>query len=173
MSQQALGSSRSRSDRLEIDPRGQQLAAAVTSIVLVAALLTAPGPVGLLLLAGQAALFATAVLRGVQRTPVAALFRNVVRPRIGRPAYLEDAAPPRFAQGVGLVFLTAALAGFAVGADLLGYLATALALVAALLNATVGLCLGCEAYLIGRRVLAALDSATPSQLTATGSRSTS
>ena len=142
----------------QIDPRGQQFAAAVTSVVLVTVLLTAPGPLGIALLVAQAALFATAVTRGVQRTPVAALFRAVVRPRLTPPAHLEDPEPPRFAQGVGLVFALVALVGFLSGATTLGYVATGFALVAALLNATIGLCLGCEVYLLGRRVLAAPNS---------------
>jgi uncharacterized protein DUF4395 len=136
----------------QIDPRGQQFAAALTSVVLVGALLTLPGPVGIGLLAVQATLFAVAVTRGVHRTPTAALFRSVVRPRIGAPAHLEDSAPPRFAQGVGLVFLLIALTAFLAGADVVGFVATAFALVAALLNATIGLCLGCEVYLLARRL---------------------
>ena len=153
----------------KIDPRGQQFAAAVTSLVLVAVLLTAPGPLGIALLAAQAALFATAVLRGVQRTPVAAVFRAVVRPRLAPPAHLEDPEPPRFAQGVGLVFALVALVGFLSGATTLGYVATGFALVAALLNATIGLCLGCEVYLLGRRALAVPQS---SKIPATQTRST-
>ncbi len=103
------------------------------------------------LLAGQAVLFAIAVVLGVQRTPHAWLFRTLVRPRIGAPAELEDAAPPRFAQGVGLAFAVVGLAGFLAGATLVGLLATGLALVAALLNAVFGFCLGCEIYLLFRR----------------------
>ncbi len=153
----------------QIDPRGQQFAAAVTSLVLVAVLLTAPGPLGIALLAAQAALFATAVLRGVQRTPVAAVFRAVVRPRLEPPAHLEDPEPPRFAQGVGLVFALVALVGFLSGATTLGYVAIGFALVAALLNATIGLGLGCEVYLLGRRALAVPQS---SKIPATQTRST-
>jgi FtsH-binding integral membrane protein len=153
----------------QIDPRGQQFAAAVTSVALVAVLLTAPGPLGIALLAAQAALFAIAVARGVQRTPVAAVFRAAVRPRLAPPAHLEDPEPPRFAQGVGLVFALAALTGFLSGATTLGYVATGFALVAALLNATIGLCLGCEVYLLGRRALAAPHSP---QIPATPTRST-
>ncbi len=153
----------------QIDPRGQQFAAAVTSVVLVAVLLTAPAPLGLVLIAAQAALFATAVVRGVQRTPVAALFRVAVRPRLAPPAHLEDPEPPRFAQGVGLVFALVALVGFLAGATTLGYVATGFALVAALLNATIGLCLGCEVYLLGRRALAVPSS---SKIPATQTRST-
>ena len=138
----------------QIDPRGQQFAAAITSVVLVAVLLTAPGPLGIALLAAQAALFATAVARGVQRTPTAALFRKAVRPRLAPPAHLEDPEPPRFAQGVGLVFALVALVGFLSGVTPLGYVATGFALVAALLNAVFAFCLGCEVYLLVRRFIA-------------------
>ena len=136
----------------QIDPRGQQFAAAVTSAVLVAVLLTAPGPVAVALLAVQAALFATAVVRGVQRTPVAALFRTVVRPRLGA------ADPPRGRRAAAL--RPGRRAGVRAGRPRRlprrrrtswGTSPPAFALVAALLNATIGLCLGCEAYLLGRR----------------------
>ena len=135
----------------QIDPRGQRFAAAVTSVVLATVLLLAPSPQATALLAVQAALFGAAVLLGVQRTPVATLYRVAVRPRLARPRELEDAAPPRFAQGVGLGFAVAGLLGFVLGAPGLGLLATAGALAAALLNAAFGLCLGCELYLLTRR----------------------
>ena len=142
----------------QIDPRGQQFAAALTSVVLVGALLTLPGPFGIALVAVQAGLFAVAVVRGVHRTPAAALFRSFVRPRIGAPTHLEDSAPPRFAQGVGLVFSLASLVAFAAGAEVVGFVAIAFALVAALLNASIGLCLGCEVYLLARRLTTTPDS---------------
>ena len=135
----------------EIDPRGPQLNAALTSVVLAATLVLAPHPVGVALLAVQAALFGTAVLLGVQRTPAAWLFRTVVRPRLAPPAHLEDARPPRFAQGVGLAFAVVGLVGYLSGAVVLGAVATGFALVAALLNAVFGFCLGCEMYLLIRR----------------------
>jgi hypothetical protein len=140
----------------KVDPRGQRLAAGVASAVLAGALLTAPGPIGIGLLVVQAALFATAVLQGVHRTPVAALFRRVVRPRLGPPRHLEEPEAPRFAQAVGLVFAAVALLAFVGGATTVGYLATAAALVAAMLNAAIGLCLGCELYPLARGALVAL-----------------
>jgi len=96
----------------QIDPRGPQFTAALTAVVLALVLLTAPSPFGIALLAVQAALFAVGVGLGVQRGPWAVLFRRVVRPRLAPPAHLEDPAPPRFAQGVGLVFTLVALAGY-------------------------------------------------------------
>lgn len=135
-----------------IDPRGPQFTAALTAVVLVAVLLIAPHPVGVALLALQAVLFAVGARLGVQRTPHAWLFRNVVRPRLSAPAELEDPAPPRFAQGVGLVFALVGLLGFLAGADVVGLVATGFALVAALLNALFRFCLGCEMYLLVKRI---------------------
>jgi hypothetical protein len=88
----------------------------------------------------------------VQRTPSGLLFRTLVRPRLSPPDHLEDPRPPRFAQGVGLMFMLVAVAGFAAGLDVLAQVAIGLALVAALLNASTGFCLGCEMYLLGLRL---------------------
>jgi len=135
----------------QVDPRAQQFTAAVTAVVLAVVLLLAPSPVATGLLAIQAGLFAVAAGLGVRRTPHAWVFRTLVRPRLGPPAELEAPAPPRFAQAVGLAFSLVGLAGFLAGATLLGLVATGFALVAALLNAVFGLCLGCEMYLLIRR----------------------
>jgi hypothetical protein len=134
-----------------IDPRGPQLAAALTSVVLIVVLLLAPGRAGIALLAVQAVLFALGAARGVQRTPYSWLFRTLVRPRLSAPTELEDPAPPRFAQSVGLVFALVGLAGFLAGVDAVGLVATGLALAAALLNAVFRFCLGCEMYLLIKR----------------------
>ena len=137
-----------------IDPRGPQFVAALTSVVLIAALLLAPSTATVVLLAAQAAVFATGATRGIQHTPYSWLFRTFVRPRLSAPHELEDPAPPRFAQTVGLVFAVVALAGFLTGADVVGFVATGFALVAALLNAVFRFCLGCEMYLLTKRVTA-------------------
>jgi hypothetical protein len=129
-----------------LDARGPQFNATLTSVVLAAALLTATTPAGAVLLAVQAALFAIGVALGVQRTPAAYLFKRFVRPRLGPPTRLEDPRPPRFAQGIGLVFSVVGLVGFLAGPTWLGYAATGLALVAAVLNASIQLCLGCKVY---------------------------
>lgn len=134
-----------------IDPRGPQFAAALTSVVLAAVLLTSP-PVATVLLAVQAVLFGLGAVRGVQRTPHAWLFRTLVRPRLAPPTELEDPAPPRFAQAVGLGFAVVGLVGFLTGASVVGLVATGFALVAALLNAAFRFCLGCEVYLLLRRL---------------------
>ncbi len=134
-----------------IDPRGPQFAAALTSVVLVVVLLLAPSTAAIVLLGAQAVLFGIGAARGVQRTPYSWLFRTLVRPRLSAPTELEDPAPPRFAQSVGLAFALLGLVGFATGVDALGLVATGFALVAALLNAVFRFCLGCEMYLLIKR----------------------
>jgi hypothetical protein len=133
-----------------IDPRGPQVTAAITAVVLVVVLLL-PSPWAAVLTGVQAVLFAIGATRGVQHTPHAWLFRTFVRPRLSPPAELEDPAPPRFAQAVGLGFALVALVGFTTGVTLLGQVAIGFALVAALLNAVFSFCLGCEMYLLIKR----------------------
>jgi hypothetical protein len=137
--------------RRRIDPRGQQFAAGVTAVVLVAVLLLAPGPVGVILLALQTVLFAIGAGLGVHRTPHAWVFRTFVAPRLGAPVELEHAEPPRFAQAVGLTFALTGLVALVAGVTIAGLVATGFALAAALLNAIFGLCLGCELYLLIKR----------------------
>ena len=133
-----------------LDPRGPQFAAAVTVVVLGAVLLL-PTPWAAGLLGVQAALFALGAGLGVQATPHAWLFRRLVRPRLAPTSEWEAPEPPRFAQGVGLVFAVLGLAGFAAGAPLLAQVAVGAAFAAALLNALFRFCLGCEVYLLARQ----------------------
>ncbi len=141
----------------QIDPRGPQFTAALTAVVLALILVTAPSAFATGLLAVQAALFGLGASLGVQRTPHAWVFRTLVRPRLAPTQEWEDAAPPRFAQAVGFGFAAIGLVGFLSGLTALGLVATGFALVAALLNAVFGFCLGCEMYLLIRRVADAGD----------------
>ena len=143
------------SGRVQIDPRGPRFAATLTTLLFGVALLAAPSVLTVVLIAVQTLVFAIGAVAGIQHTPYAWLFKTVLRPRLGRPAELEDAAPPRFAQAVGLVFAVVALLGYLSGATLIGSVATGLALAAAFLNAAFGFCLGCEIYLLGRRLVPA------------------
>lgn len=134
---------------MQVDPRGQRMAAVVTTIVLAIVLVTS----STWLLAAQAVIFAAGAVFGLRYAPYGVLYARLVRPRLGPPAELEDAAPPRFAQGVGLAFAVVGVAGYATGVTWLGMVATACALVAAFLNAVFGLCLGCEMYPLLIRLL--------------------
>ncbi len=134
----------------QVDPRGLRFGAAITSVV-VAVALVSPVRVAEVLLVLQTIVFAVSAFGGLKKSPYGLLFAKVVRPRIGPPKETEDSRPPQFAQLVGFIFLVVALLGFFSGATAVGYVATAFALIAALLNASIGLCLGCELYLAFRR----------------------
>jgi hypothetical protein len=133
-----------------IDPRGQRVGAGITTVVLAIVVLTGFWP----LLAWQAFVFFTGAVFGPTKTPYSWVFKTFVRPRLGKPADLEDPEPPRFAQAVGLGFAVVGLIGYISGITLLGTIFTAFAFVAALLNAAIGFCLGCEMYLLLRRLVA-------------------
>ena len=130
-----------------VDVRGPRFGAWVTSAVLVGTLLTGNGWV----VAVQAVVFAVGALAGLRYAPYGLLFRLVVAPRLGPVRETEPEGPPRFAQLVGLLFAAVGAAGYLLGSPVTGAVATGLALVAALLNAATGFCLGCELYLIARR----------------------
>ncbi|MCW2786458.1 MAG: hypothetical protein JWP74_2975 [Marmoricola sp.] len=149
--------------RQQIDPRGPRFTASITLALFAAVLLTAPGTAAVVLLAVQTAFFAIGAGRGVQYTPTAYVFKKVIRPRLSAPDHLEDPEPPRFAQQVGLFFTVVALVGFATGVDPLGYVFTGFAVVAAFLNAVFGFCLGCELYLLGRRISSRKNSTTTNE----------
>ncbi|WP_417508481.1 DUF4395 family protein [Microbacterium sp.] len=83
--------------------------------------------------------------------PWGVLFRRVVRPRLSAPTELEDARPPRFAQGVGLVVVTVGLVLHLAGVAWALPIAAAAAFVAAFLNAGFAFCLGCQIYLLLQR----------------------
>jgi hypothetical protein len=134
-----------------VDVRGPRFAAWVTGAVLALALLLGSGE----LVAVQAAVFAVGAFAGLRYAPYGLLFRLLVAPRLGPVREREPEAPPRFAQLVGLLFAVVGAAGYLLGAPVLGAVATGMALVAALLNAATGFCLGCELYLLARRALPA------------------
>lgn len=133
--------------------RGPRFVATVTTVVLAAILLTLETPVGAVLLAIQALVFAIGALIGVKAQPYSIVFRTIVQPRLAPPSEFEDAAPPRFAFLVGFIFTAGAFLSLIAGVTVLAYVLVAMALAAAFLNAAFGFCLGCEMYLIGRRVL--------------------
>ena len=132
---------------MSIDARGPRFGAAITAVVLAVVLVTSNG----WLLFAQTLVFAVGALAGLRYAPYGLLYRYLVRPRLGPPPRTEAEAPPRFAQGVGLVIAGLGTLCFAVGAPLAGLAFAALALVAAFLNAVFDYCLGCQMYLILKR----------------------
>jgi hypothetical protein len=96
--------------------------------------------------------FAVGALAGLRYHPYGLVYRHLVRPRLGPPSRTEAEAPPRFAQGVGMVFAAIGTVGFLTGVPVLGYVFAAFALGAAFLNAAFDYCLGCQMYLLIQRI---------------------
>jgi hypothetical protein len=131
-----------------VDPRGPRFAAWVTTAVLAIVLVTGWWP----LLAAQGVVFAIGGFIGLRHAPYSLLYRYLVAPRLQPTSDREDAAPLRFAQIVGFAFAAVGVLGYATGVTWLGIAATALAIAAAFLNAAFGFCLGCETYLLIKRL---------------------
>jgi len=95
---------------------------------------------------------AVAVVLGFTRFvgPRYALFTQIyvrfVRPRLRGEVVTEPAAPPRFAQLLGFVFLSLATVLFLVGASTLGWVVTLIVTLLAALGALARICVGCIIY---------------------------
>ena len=94
-----------------IDPRGPRFAALISTVVLAVVLVTGSA----WLLAAQGLVFAVGAVFGLRYSPYGVLYRRLIRPRLGPPAHTEDAAPPRFAQAMGMVIGAIALICLAAG----------------------------------------------------------
>ncbi len=134
---------------MSLDLRGMRFTAAITSGVLALGLVTTSWRI----LAAQTVLFALCAVTNMKLNPWGQLFRQAVRPRLAGAGAKEAESPGsvRFAQGVGFIFALTATLGYAAGWTTLGIVANTFALVAALLNAAFGVCLGCRFYLVLHR----------------------
>ena len=132
-----------RPERL-IDARGPRYTAAITTVVLSAALVTESN----LIIGFQFAVFLSAVLFGLRRSIYGFIYRGLIQPRLSGPVPSEDQRAPRFAQLIGALFAFVALLGGVTGNSAVFLIATSFALGAAFLNAAFGFCLGCQIYLI-------------------------
>jgi hypothetical protein len=144
---------------MDIDPRGPRFGALITIVVFALVLITG----SVWLLAAQAVVFAIATIFGMRRAPYGVLYRWLVRPRLGPPRELEPAAPPRFAQATGLFISVIGIIGYAAGITPLGMAAASAGLLAAFLNGVFGLCLGCEMYLLIRRIWPGRQGVAPAE----------
>jgi len=131
-----------------IDARGPRFSAAITTLVLAAALVTQSAA----LIALQLVVFAIGAFAGPAKTPYAFLYKKFVKPRLKGKVPTEDVRPPQFAQSIGLIFAVVALAGSLLSIPALFTVAVGFALAAAFLNAAFNFCLGCEIYLIAVRI---------------------
>lgn len=97
--------------------------------------------------------FLARVLAGPKLSPLGLLVTKVVTPRLSIAPRMVPGPPKRFAQGIGAT-LTVAAAVFAVGLDQWGVAQVLLGLlvVAASLEAFIGLCLGCRIFALLMRI---------------------
>jgi hypothetical protein len=135
-----------------VDPRGPRFGAAITSVLSLIAFY--------LSLTNQSLAYAILVALGVFFTwslvspsthPYGWSFAKFIRPKLAAPKELEDPRPLRFAQQVGLAFALLGIIGGIFSAPLIS-VSAAFIFLAAFLNAVFGLCLGCQLYLLIRRV---------------------
>jgi hypothetical protein len=96
--------------------------------------------------------FVARVLTGPKLSPLGQLVTRVITPRLDIAPRMVPGPPKRFAQGMGVTFsVTAALLTF-VHSFFAAQVVLGLLLVAASLEAFVGLCLGCKAFAVLMRL---------------------
>jgi hypothetical protein len=127
-----------------VDPRGQRFGAGFSAVVLVAAyVLNWPWLVaGVALLMFVSSAFGTRYWLLGKPWPV---IRRTLR--LG-PVEPEHEFPPRFAQAMGMTFLTLATLFLAAPVDLLGWLLVGAVVALQTLLAATGFCLGCRMYFL-------------------------
>jgi hypothetical protein len=97
--------------------------------------------------------FALRVMSGPRFSPLALLMTKVVRPLVPVEPRWVAGPPKRFAQTVGFAFTTvASVLWLAFGLEGPATVVLALLVVAASLEAFVGLCLGCRMFAVGMRL---------------------
>jgi hypothetical protein len=147
-----MSSTSAHVEDLQIDPRGYRVGAGITSVIAIVGLLLGSGLAGTITFAILAILFLPGATIGPQATLQSFLFKKLLRPRIGAPKATESFRPPRFAQLIGLICAGLAtvfgLAGLAVGF----YVFAGFVVGASFLNSAFGFCLGCEIYLLIKRI---------------------
>ena len=100
------------------------------------------------LVAVVAAVLLVSRIGGPRLAPLTQLYVRVIRPRFvpNRPFELEAAAPPRFAQLLGALLLTAATVLFLFGFTASGWSLALVVTVLAALAASTRICVGCIIY---------------------------
>ena len=124
-----------------IDARAPRVNQVVVGAVSLLAVVTGWWP----LLAFLAAQLGIGLRFGRQYCLPCVAYFELLQPRFGQ-GRLEDSRPPRFANKVGFVFLTAASVAFLAGFPLIGAGLGLLVASLALLAATTGFCVGCWMY---------------------------
>lgn len=99
------------------------------------------------LLIALAAGFWARVLTGPTLSPLGRLATSLIAPALGSPKYVPG-PPKRFAQGIGTAFSSTAVVLWFSGAQVAALAVVAALATAALLEAGIGLCLGCKVFAV-------------------------
>ena len=134
-------------DLTVIDSRAPRFNQAVIGVLSVVAIATG----WWWLLAALAANLASGLLFGRRFCVTCVAYFALIQPRFGEGP-LEDSRPPRAANIVGFVFLSAASVAYGLDAGTAGAALAAIVAALALLAALTGFCTGCEAYKLGCRL---------------------
>ncbi len=90
--------------------------------------------------------FAARVLAGPRFSPLGRLVTEVITPRLREQHVFVPGPPKRFAQGIGLVFSSAALISWSLGGHTAAVVLIVMLQGAAALEAFAGFCLGCVIF---------------------------
>jgi hypothetical protein len=130
-----------------VDARASRLAQGLTALLTLVPIATGSWP----LLALPLAHLGSALVVGKRGNLGLLAFDALLAPRLG-PGEQKDARPPRFANLVGAIFLLGSVAAHLAGLAWLGWALAATVAFLATLAATTGFCLGCNLYVLYRRV---------------------
>ncbi len=128
----------------KIDPRGHRFGAGLSALLLIVSFVTGwvPGVLLALLSIGTSAAF------GLRYSIYGVIWRRIAKALHLPKVEPEHEYPPRFAQTLGSVVLTASLIAFAVGAPTIGWVLTLAVAGLQSLLAVTGYCLGCRLYFL-------------------------
>lgn len=97
-------------------------------------------------------LMAVSVVGGPRYSLFGRLFTQVIRPRFGlKSGDLEEAAPHRFAETLGAIFLLLAAASFPLNGTV-WWVLTLMVVALAAVNWLAGICVGCQMYILIARL---------------------
>lgn len=133
-----------------IDRNAHRFGAAVSAVGLLVAYLADWRPIAPVM----TGVFSIGVLFGLRYSPMGIAYRTIKKTfKLKTPVIPEEEAPPRFAQAMGLIFSAIGALGFY--ALEWGNTAWVFVLIVAALQALLGvtgICVGCEMYVLGRRL---------------------
>lgn len=132
-------------------PRGKAaLHAALPSVAFLVG-----GRLGGAIAAAVGAAMLASVVGGPRYSIIGLLYRKVIAPTFRiRPGKPEALAPHRFAEAVGAAFLLASGFLYLTSLDAIGGALALVVVALATLNAAAGICVGCQMYILFKRVTA-------------------